>query len=119
MCADDAAPTDAADPAGSGHANGTPEPRPPRWPTLWERIANTYEQQLRRSAEGHARAAEAYARLKEPTAPAAPDVPHPGPPPRTPRPRQHGPADRPGRVLRWLPPGLVRLYGRLIHAKPY
>src|SRR5271166_4683017 len=131
MCADDAAPTDAADPAGSGHANGTAEPRPPRWPTLWERIANTYEQQRRRSAEGHARAAEAYARLKastatatpvapaEPAAPPAPAEPHPGPPPRTPCPRQHGPADRPGHVLRWLPAGLVRLYDRLIHPTPY
>src|SRR5271165_3117929 len=122
MCVDDAAPTDAADPAGSGHANGTAEPRPPRWPSPWEQICRTYEERRRRSAAAHAHAAEADARLKTPPAPAAPDAPAApvAPPPRTARrPRQHGPADRPGRVLRWLPAGLVRLYDRLIHPTPY
>src|SRR5271157_5460289 len=122
MCVDDAAPNETSDPAGSGHANGTGEPRPPR-PSLWEQISRTHEERRRRSAEAHARAAAAYAGLKAasepaPPAPRAPQTdPHPSLP-ATGR-RTRGPADCPGRVLRWLPARLVRLYRGLVAARPY
>src|SRR5271166_3609287 len=108
----DAPPDDASDPAGSGRAHGTAEPRP-RWPTPQERVWAHYAAKLRQWSLAH------------PDPYLAPPEPDPVPEPETPAPARatagaHADhAHRPGGVLRWLPASLQRLYRRLIDARPY
>src|SRR5271166_4739900 len=112
----DAPPTHASDPAGSGRAHGAGEPR--RFPTARERLYAHNVEKLRRWALAH----------PDPLAPPqSDDTPAPEPDASQPEPARpagraratQAPADQPGRVLRWLPASLQRLYRRLIEARPY
>jgi|SRR5271165_948552 len=109
----DAPPTHASDPAGSGRAHGAGEPR--RFPTAMERLYAHNVEKLRRWALAH----------PDPLAPPqSDDTPAPEPDASQPEPARpagraratQAPADQPGRVLRWLPASLQRLYRRLIEA---
>src|SRR5271166_2858375 len=110
----DAPPDDASDPAGSGRAHGTAEPRP-RWPTPQERIWAHYAAQLRQWSRVHR---DPYLNPPKSDAPSAPEAEDPPAPARA-VPHAHADhTDRPG-VLRWLPASLQRLYRRLVEARPY
>src|SRR5271166_1277016 len=108
----DTSPDDASDPAGSGRAHGTAEPRP-RWPTPQERVWAHYAAKLRQWSLAH------------PDPALAPPEPEPSPEPEPPAPARatagaHADhAHRPGGVLRGLPASLQRLYRRLVEARPY
>src|SRR5208337_1634517 len=92
----DAPPADASNPAGSGRAHGAGEPRP-LFPTVMEWVwAHNFER-IRRWAAAHPEAS--------------------GRP--TPDPASATAPDHPGRLLRWLPTSLQRLYERLVAARPY
>src|SRR5271165_259227 len=110
MTDENTSPDDASDTAGSGRAHGTAEPRP-RWPTAMERIWAHHAATLRQWSLAH------------PDPSPGPPEPDPTPDPDPPAPARatpHASADHPpGRVLRWLPASLQRLYRRLAEARPY
>ena len=108
---------DASDPAGSGRAHGAGEPRP-RFLTAMERVCAHNFEQLRRWAVAHPEPSD----RPQPDLPGA-LAPEPDPPA---QPKQAArratptaPAHHTGRVLRWLPASLQRLYRRLAEARPY
>src|SRR5271165_319137 len=76
----DTSPDDASDPAGSGRAHGTAEPRP-RWPTPMERIWAHHAAKLRQWSLAHP---DPYLAPPTPDAPSAPEpddqAPEPEPP---------------------------------------
>ena len=113
----DTSPADASDPAGSGRAHGAEEPRPP-FPTAMERVWAHNFDKLRRWALAHPDPSLAPPKPDEPPAPDT-DGPDPEPARQARARATPAPADQPGRVLRWLPASLQRLYRRLAEAIPY
>src|SRR5271165_1394554 len=105
----DTSPDDASDTAGSGRAHGTAEPRAP-FPSVMERVWAHHAAKLRQWSLAH------------PDPLTAPPEPEPAPEPEPPAPARAtrtAHAGQPGRVLRWLPASLQRLYRRLAAARPY